>query len=88
MIPLNAWGAFIISLVASTGVENPLQTFIAAVPLNLYAITAILLAGLVIWKNINIGPMKKAEESTRGGELLWPGSLAARRRVGRARCNR
>ncbi|NNK50068.1 MAG: C4-dicarboxylate ABC transporter, partial [Xanthomonadales bacterium] len=43
MIPLNAWGAFIISLVASTGVENPLQTFIAAVPLNLYAITAILL---------------------------------------------
>ena len=48
MIPLNAWGAFIISLVASTGIENPLQTFIAAVPLNLYAIAAILLAGLVI----------------------------------------
>ena len=54
MIPLNAWGAFIISLVASTGVENPLQTFIAAVPLNLYAIAAILLAGVVIWKNIDI----------------------------------
>ena len=75
MIPLNAWGAFIISLVASTGVENPLQTFIAAVPLNLYAITAILLAGLVIWKNINIGPMKKAEERTQAGEVLWPGSV-------------
>jgi len=76
MIPLNAWGAFIISLVASTGVENPLQTFIAAVPLNLYPITAILLAGVVVWKNINIGPMKKAEERTQRGELLWPGSLA------------
>ena len=75
MIPLNAWGAFIISLVASTGVENPLQTFIAAVPLNLYAIAAILLAGLVIWKNIDIGPMKKAEERTRGGDILWPGSV-------------
>jgi len=75
MIPLNAWGAFIISLVASTGVENPLQTFIAAVPLNLYAITAILLAGVVIWKNINIGPMKKAEERTQGGDMLWPGSI-------------
>lgn len=75
MIPLNAWGAFIISLVASTGVENPLQTFIAAVPLNLYAISAILLAGVVVWKDINIGPMKKAEERTRGGELLWPGSI-------------
>ena len=75
MIPLNAWGAFIISLVASTGVENPLQTFIAAVPLNLYAIAAILLAGVVIWKNIDIGPMKKAEERTRGGDILWPGSV-------------
>ena len=75
MIPLNAWGAFIISLVASTGVENPLQTFIAAVPLNLYPITAILLAGVVVWKNINIGPMKKAEERTQGGDMLWPGSI-------------
>jgi len=75
MIPLNAWGAFIVSLVASTGVENPLQTFIAAVPLNLYAITAILLGGIVIWKNINLGPMKKAEERTQGGDVLWPGSV-------------
>jgi Na+/H+ antiporter NhaC len=75
MIPLNAWGAFIISLVASSGVENPLQVFIAAVPLNLYAITAIVLAGVVVWKNINIGPMKKAEERTRRGEMLWPDSV-------------
>ena len=75
MIPLNAWGAFIISIVASTGVENPLQVFIAAVPLNLYAITAIVLAGVVIWKNINLGPMKKAEERTQGGQILWPDSV-------------
>ena len=75
MIPLNAWGAFIISVVASTGVENPLQVFIAAIPFNLYAITAILLAGVVVWKNINIGPMKLAEERTQRGELLWPDSV-------------
>ncbi len=74
MVPFNAWGAFLVSLIASTGVENPLQTFIAAVPLNLYAITAILLAGVVIWKNIDLGPMKKAEERTRGGDVLWPGA--------------
>ena len=74
MIPLNAWGAIIIGLVASTGVDNPLETFIASIPYNLYSITAILLAAVVIWKNLNIGPMKAAEERTRGGELLWPGS--------------
>ncbi len=74
MIPLNAWGAVIIGLVASTGVENPLEAFIASIPYNLYAITAILLALVVIWKNINIGPMKAAEERTARGELLWPTS--------------
>ena len=74
MIPLNAWGAVIIGLIASTGVENPLEAFIASIPYNFYAITAIILSAVVIWKNINIGPMKKAEERTRGGDILWPGA--------------
>ncbi|MDP6993093.1 MAG: Na+/H+ antiporter NhaC family protein, partial [Woeseiaceae bacterium] len=60
MIPLNAWGAVIIGLVASTGVENPLEAFIASIPYNFYAITAIILSAIVIWKNIDFGPMKKA----------------------------
>jgi tetracycline resistance efflux pump len=75
MIPLNAWGAVIIGLIASTGVENPLETFIQSIPYNFYAIAAIVLSGLVIWKNINIGPMKKAEERTAKGDLLWPGAM-------------
>jgi len=74
MIPLNAWGAVIISLVAATSVENPLQTFIASIPYNLYAIAAIFLAAFVITKDFNLGPMKKAEARTRGGQLLWPGA--------------
>ena len=72
MIPLNAWGAVIIGLIASTGVENPLETFIDSIPYNFYAIAAIILGAVVIWKNINIGPMKKAEARTQGGEVLWP----------------
>jgi len=72
MIPLNAWGAVIIGLVASTGVENPLETFVASIPYNLYAIIAIVLAAVVIWKDLNIGPMKAAEARTRGGQVLWP----------------
>ena len=74
MVPLNAWGAVIIGLIASTGIENPLETFIQAIPYNFYAIAAIILSGVVIWKNINIGPMKKAEERTQGGDILWPGA--------------
>ena len=75
MIPLNAWGAVIIGLIASTGIENPLATFIASIPYNFYAIAAIILSAVVIWKNINIGPMKKAEERTQNGDILWPGAL-------------
>lgn len=75
MIPLNAWGAIVISLVAASGVANPLETFVASIPYNLYAIGAILLSGVVVWKDINIGPMKKAEARTRRGELLWPDAI-------------
>ena len=75
MIPLNAWGAFILSLLASNGVDEPLGTFIAAVPMNLYPIAAIVLAAVVVWRGIDIGPMRRAEERTRNGEVLWPGAI-------------
>lgn len=75
MIPLNAWGAVIIGIVTTAGVENPLQLFIASIPYNLYAITAILLALVVIAKDLNLGPMKAAEKRTQEGELLWPGAI-------------
>ena len=75
MIPLNAWGAVIIGLIGTTGVDNPLEVFIASIPYNLYAIAAIILGGVVIWKNLNLGPMKAAEERTQRGELLWPDAM-------------
>ena len=74
MIPLNAWGAVIIGLIAGTGVENPLQTFLDSIPYNLYAMVAIVLSLIVILRNINLGPMKAAEERTQRGEKLWPNS--------------
>ncbi len=75
MIPLNAWGAVIIGLVASSGVDNALEVFIESIAYNFYAIVAIILAAVVIWKNLDIGPMKKAEERTQNGDILWPGAM-------------
>jgi len=74
LIPLNAWGAFNLSLLAGTGLEDPLGTFIAAIPLTFYAIITVLLAACTIAFGWNIGPMKKAEARTREGRLLWPGA--------------
>jgi len=74
LIPLNAWGAFNLSLLGNTAVADPLGTFIAAIPLTFYASITVLLAGASIAFGWNIGPMAKAEARTQTGLLLWPGS--------------
>jgi len=74
LIPLNAWGAFNLGLLGGTELEDPLGTFIAAIPLTFYALITVILAGCTIAFGWNIGPMAKAEARTRGGQLLWPGA--------------
>lgn len=74
LIPMNAWGAYNLGILEGLGVENPLGVFLNAVVLNFYAIAAVILVLIVILTGWDIGPMKKAEERTRGGQLLWPGS--------------
>jgi len=71
MVPLNAWTAVIIGLVASTGVDNAFEIFIRSIPYNLYAITAIILALFFIIRQIDIGPMRAAEARTKNGQITW-----------------
>ncbi|HSM04937.1 MAG TPA: Na+/H+ antiporter NhaC family protein [Longimicrobiales bacterium] len=72
LIPLNAWGAYNLGILEGLGVENALGVFLEAVVLNFYAIAAVLLTLATVLFNIDLGPMKKAEARTRGGEVLWP----------------
>jgi len=72
LIPLNAWGAYNLGILGGLGVENPLGVFIQSIALNFYAIFAVILALMVAVFGWDWGPMKRAEERTRGGELLWP----------------
>ena len=46
LIPLNAWGAYVLTLLAAEGLD-PLPTLIAAVPLNFYAVLAIVIVVVV-----------------------------------------
>jgi Na+/H+ antiporter NhaC len=71
LIPLNAWGAYILALLAGVGVQDPLGVFAGSIPLNLYAIAAVLLAGVVAVTGLSLGPMRRADERTAGGVLLW-----------------
>ena len=72
LIPMNAWGAYNLQILSGLGVENPLKIFLESVLMNFYAIAAVLLTLFVILRGWDVGPMKKAEERTRGGQLLWP----------------
>ncbi|MBR9990430.1 MAG: C4-dicarboxylate ABC transporter [Gemmatimonadetes bacterium] len=72
LIPLNAWGAYILVLLGESGVDNPLSVFVSSIPLNFYAISAIIVTFVVVMSGLNLGPMKKAEQRTQGGELLSP----------------
>ena len=75
LIPLNAWGAYVLGILGSLGVANPLAVFLETIPLNLYALTAVLLTGFTILSGFEIGPMKRAEARTREGKLLWDGAV-------------
>ena len=61
LIPLNAWGAYIMGLLLAQGISNPLKAMIKAYPLNFYPIFAMIFVVAVILTQKDIGPMKKAE---------------------------
>jgi Na+/H+ antiporter NhaC len=75
LIPFNAWGAFVMGLLLTQGLENPFSLMLSSIKYNFYPILAILLVFLVIVFKKDIGPMAKAEKRTREtGKLLNKGS--------------
>lgn len=72
LIPLNAWGAYVLGLLQGLGVERPLDVFLPAILLNFYAIAAVAVAAASIAWRLDFGPMARAEARTQGGQLLWP----------------
>ncbi|MBU1339350.1 MAG: sodium:solute symporter [Acidobacteria bacterium] len=75
IIPLNAWGAFILGLLAAQGVEEPVRLFMSSIPFNFYAFFAIGLVLFFVGTEKDFGPMKKAERRVRlEGKLLRDGA--------------
>lgn len=65
LVPLNAWGAFVIGLLGKQNVEQPVKYLLASIPFNFYAIFALLLVLAVVLREKDFGPMKKAEHRVR-----------------------
>jgi tetracycline resistance efflux pump len=61
LIPLNAWGAYVISLLEKENVSDPVSLFLSTIPLNFYAILTVLFAGFIAFSYKDFAAMKKAE---------------------------
>lgn len=49
LILLNGWGAYVLGLLQGYGLENPVATLIASIPLNFYALTVLGLVFYTAW---------------------------------------
>lgn len=87
IITINGWGALLLGLIggqiaAGLIVGEEAQWLIAAIGYNFYAYIALIVTFIVIWYEIDIGPMRDSpileipvtyEENNRGlGLFLWP----------------
>ena len=71
LIPFNAWGAYIMGLLAVQGFGAPFATLVRAFPYNFYPFLAVAVVLVVVVRNRDYGPMRRAEERVRlTGELL------------------
>ncbi|MCK4562210.1 MAG: sodium:solute symporter [Flavobacteriaceae bacterium] len=71
LIPFNAWGAFIMGLLLTQGIDRPFSMLISSIKYNFYPFIAILIVFLVIVFKKDFGPMAKAEKRTKEtGKLL------------------
>jgi Na+/H+ antiporter NhaC len=74
LIPMNAWGAYNLGILEGLGVEGALGVFVESIFLNFYALFAVVLAFVVAFTGWSVGPMRRAEERTRRGDVLWAGA--------------
>jgi Na+/H+ antiporter NhaC len=80
LIPLNAWGAYVVSLLekesAFGGLGDPVSLFLSTIPINFYPILSVLFVGFIAFSYKDFGAMKKAEiRSLETGKTIADGSV-------------
>jgi len=75
LIPMNGWGAFIIGVLASQGIDRPVATLLTANLFNFYAYLTVALVFFVVVTGKDWGPMARAEKRAREtGKVLRDGA--------------
>ncbi len=65
LIPFNAWGAFIMGLLLTQGIDNPFSMLLASIKYNFYPIITLLIVLIIIVTKKDFGAMAKAEKRTK-----------------------
>lgn len=61
LILLNGWGAYVLGLLQGYGLENPVATLIASIPLNFYALIVVALVFYTAWTGRVHGALRAHE---------------------------
>ena len=76
LLPLNAWGAFVMGLLGQNGVAEPLQMFVRSMGYAFYPIAALLLVPLAILLGLSLGAMRRADARVAdGGPVIAEGGV-------------
>ena len=71
IIPFNAWGAFIMGLLITQGIDQPFSVLLSSIKYNFYPFIAIAIVFILIISKKDFGPMAKAEKRIKEtGKLL------------------
>lgn len=75
LIPMNGWGALVIGVLGTLGVESAVGTLVASIPLNFYALAAVALAFWFGLSGRDLGPMARAQRrAAETGKVLREGA--------------
>ncbi len=67
LMPVSSWGAYIIAIIGGILFSHnfteytALGAYVALIPMNFYAVFALLMVFVVAWFNLNVGPMRQHE---------------------------
>lgn len=75
LIPLNAWGVFIMTLLFKQGFSQPINVLLKSMVYNFYPIFVLLMVPLLILTGLDFGPMLKAEKRAKDtGKVIADGA--------------
>nr|WP_086940229.1 Na+/H+ antiporter NhaC family protein [Thaumasiovibrio occultus] len=68
LMPASSWGAYIITVIGGILIEHnvtdysPIGAFMTLIPLNFYAVFALVMVFVVAWFKVDVGPMRRHEQ--------------------------